>query len=170
MWSSITNIISGENGILGGITDIVDRFTMSKEEKLKMKLELEKFLKEKEAMYLADVQNARAMQVAALNQKDLFSKRFLYYLAGTSILIGFIYVFLITFLEVPQANQRFADTILGVVISTVFGLIYNFFFGSSQGSQVKTHLINENVKSITNHTLTRREKRKLKRAEKAIKP
>lgn len=91
--------------------------------------------------YLVDVQNARNMQISALNQTDVFSKRFVYYLGAGSTLIGFIYIFLVTFLPIPPTSLRIADTILGVVIGTVFGTIFNFFFGSSKGSSDKSELI-----------------------------
>lgn len=91
--------------------------------------------------YLGDVQDARSMQVEALKQDDKFSKRFTYYLAAGSLVLGFAYIFLITFSEIPVDNQRFADTILGVVIATVITTIYNFFFGSSKGSVDKNNLL-----------------------------
>ena len=91
--------------------------------------------------YLADVANARDMQKSALSQSDVFSKRFTYYLAAFSVLAGFGYIFMITLIIIPKDNQRFADTILGVVISIVFGTIYNFFFGSSKSSSDKNELL-----------------------------
>jgi len=110
-------------------------------------IEYQKLIKEYELNelkeYLADVQNARAMQIEALKQDDKFSKRFVYYLAAFSIGLGFAYIFFITFCDIPQANQRFADTILGVVISIIFGTIFSFFFGSSKGSSDKTRLLIE---------------------------
>lgn len=63
-----------------------------------------------------------------------------------SIGLGFLYVFLITFLEVPEQNQRFADTVLGVVISMVLTTVYNYFFGSSKGSSDKQRMIETNIK------------------------
>lgn len=94
--------------------------------------------------YLADVADARDMQKTALGQEDVFSKRFIYWLAGGSLFLAFIYIFVITFLIIPESNQRFADTILGVVISVIITTIYNFFFGSSKGSKDK-----DDIKKIT---------------------
>lgn len=114
------------------------------------RLEFEKLVKDYELnelkVYMDDVANARDMQKAALNQSDVFSKRFTYYLAAVSIVLGFAYVYLITFFPIPATSQRFADTILGVVISIVFGTIYNFFFGSSKGSADKNAIF-ENLKN-----------------------
>lgn len=86
---------------------------------------------------LDDVNSAREMQIQAMQQSDNFTKRFIYWLAAGSLVLGFAYVFFITFWEIPEANIRFADTILGVVIATIITTIYNFFFGSSDGSKKK---------------------------------
>ena len=88
----------------------------------------------------ANTADARDMQKTALGQEDKFSKRFLYWMAAGSLLFGFAYIFLITFATLPQQNQRFADTILGVVIATIITTIYNFFFGSSKGSKDKDNI------------------------------
>lgn len=88
-------------------------------------------------MILTDVADARDLQKTALGQNDIFSKRFLYWLAAGSLFLGFVYIFVITFVTIPESNQRFADTILGVVIATIITTIYNFFFGSSKGSKDK---------------------------------
>lgn len=96
---------------------------------------------QEQKMFLEDVTGARDMQRSALQQDDKFSKRFTYYLAAGSLLLGFTYIFFITFTVIPADNQRFADTILGVVIATVITTIYNFFFGSSKGSSDKTSLL-----------------------------
>ena len=90
--------------------------------------------------------DARAMQVAALNQDDKFSKRFVMYLATFWSLTAVAYIFFITFVEIPQANVRFADTVLGTVLGTVVATTINFFFGSSASSKEKTQLLKENGK------------------------
>lgn len=104
--------------------------------------EYELFLKEQKMAY-EDTASARAMQMKALEQDDRFSKRFIYWLAAGSLFLGFSYIFFITFSQIPVENQRFADTILGVVITLVMGTIYTFFFGSSKGSWDKTNLLNK---------------------------
>jgi len=98
-------------------------------------------------LYLADVADARDMQKTALGQDDVFSKRFIYWLTAGSLFLGFLYVFVITFITIPAENQRFADTILGVVISIIFGTIYNFYFGSSKGSKEKQDIITNKIKN-----------------------
>lgn len=89
--------------------------------------------KEQELERLAyqDKANARAMQTAALNQKDKFAKRFVYYLATFWSVAATVYLMCITFVQIPEASVRFADTILGFVLGTVIASIIGFFFGSS---------------------------------------
>ena len=88
-------------------------------------------------MAYGDRANARAMQVAALQQTDLFSKRFVYYFAIFWSVTAALYIAFITFGEIPEANVRFADTILGFLLGTVVATIIQFFMGSSDGSKQK---------------------------------
>jgi hypothetical protein len=90
--------------------------------------------------------DARAMQVAALNQDDKFSKRFVMYLATFWSLTAVVYIFLITFTNIPELNIRFADTILGFLLGTVVATILNFFLGSSAGSKEKTEALAAELK------------------------
>lgn len=89
------------------------------------------------AMAYGDTANARAMQVAALQQDDLFSKRFIYIFATFWSIFAAGYIAFITFGTIPEDNQRFADTILGFLLGTVVATILQFFFGSSMGSKKK---------------------------------
>ncbi|MDB4575357.1 hypothetical protein N9112_00175 [bacterium] len=88
--------------------------------------------------YLEDVQDARGLQEAALDQEDTFSKRFVYYLAMFWSLAAAIYIGCITFLTIPEGNERYADTIIGFLLGTLIAQIFNYFFGSSRGSHKKT--------------------------------
>ncbi len=90
--------------------------------------------------------DARAMQVAALQQDDKFSKRFVLYLATFWSLTAVVYIFLITFTNIPELNIRFADTILGFLLGTVVATILNFFLGSSAGSKEKTEALAAELK------------------------
>jgi CDP-diglyceride synthetase len=91
----------------------------------------------------ANTENARAMQVAALNQSDVFSKRFVYYFAAFWSLAACLYIGFITFTEIPEKNLRFVDTILGVCIGGIITTILNYFYGSSQQSAKKTELMSK---------------------------
>lgn len=85
----------------------------------------------------ANVADARAMQVAAFNQADVFSKRFTMYLTAFWSLAAAVYIGFITFSVIPDTNIRFADTILGFILGTVIATMLNFWFGSSIGSKEK---------------------------------
>jgi len=86
---------------------------------------------------MADRQKARELAMESIKSDDKFIRRFNYTFAIYSVSIGFIYIFLITFLTIPPENVRFADTILGVVISAMIVGIYQFIYGSSLGSKFK---------------------------------
>ena len=103
----------------------------------------EEFMVEQANKNTAD---ARAMQIAALNQTDLFSKRYVMYLATFWSLTAVAYIFLITFTNIPEMNVRFADTILGFLLGTVVATILNFFLGSSASSKEKTEVLAAELK------------------------
>lgn len=94
-----------------------------------------------EKAYLADVASAREMQIAALGQEDQFSKRFVYYFSMAWSLFAMAYFLAVTFIEVPPAGIRIADTILGVLIGTVLVGIFHYFFGSTSGGKLKSELL-----------------------------
>jgi len=99
------------------------------------KLKLKELDIEYTRLFLDDKADARALQVAALNQDDTFSKRFLYYFAAGWSLFAMLYVAAITFVGVPEDSVRFADTVLGFLLGTLIAAIINFFFGSSRRDQ-----------------------------------
>lgn len=94
-----------------------------------------------EKAYLANIANARAMQIAALAQEDLFSKRFVYYFAAAWSLFSMLYFTAVTFIPLTPAGQRIADTILGVMIASVIGVMFAYFYGSTRGSLEKSKLL-----------------------------
>ena len=102
-------------------------------------------------LHNANTANARAMQVAALQQDDLFSKRFLMYFAIGWSVCAVVYIACITFAAIPPANIRFADTILGFVLGTIVSTLLNFFFGSAHGSTDKQETIKEVLHSKMEH-------------------
>lgn len=94
-----------------------------------------------EQLNAEDRKSARQMQMAALAQDDKFSKRFVYYLASFWSIFAASYIFGITFFDVPEGSQRFADTCLGFVLGSIISTIITFFYGSSSGSKAKTDAI-----------------------------
>ncbi len=98
-------------------------------------------------MDLENVKDARAMQNTALNQSDVFSKRFVYYFAAFWSVFAVVYISAITFATIPKDNIRFADTIIGFLLGTVVATILNFFYGTSKSSQDKTDKLAEMAKA-----------------------
>jgi len=118
------------------------QYEMDHEESLmKLRHEDDKLSAEIEKAYLADTQSARTMQVAALAQDDKLAKRFVYYFAIFWSLSAAAYIAGITFGTIPEANIRFADTILGFLLGTIVAQIISFFYGSSRSSQNKEEVI-----------------------------
>ena len=125
---SLVGDVLPEKGILGIVKNLI-----SNDDKLtpEQKVEALELLK----IDLENTKDARDMQKIALQQDDIFSKRFVYYLASFCSVVSAVYFFLATFTSV--VNERVSDTILGFLLGTIIGTIVNFFFGSSQGSKEK---------------------------------
>lgn len=95
---------------------------------------------------IEDRKSAREMQVAALGQDDVFSKRFNYYLSSAIIIIFFIVMILLFFVEIPEGNSEIVYMGFGTFIGIV-GTVAAFYFGSSSGSKDKTEGLMQALKS-----------------------
>ena len=147
--------IGGGTNLLEGTRGIIDEIFTSKEEKgaqeiskQELELKLTTFLKEHELavkeqkadvekLFIEDRQNARQMQVAALNQKDKFAKRYVYFLSSFIVIGAFIFGVGLMFIDVPVANR---EIVLQFATVFLFGgavTVIQYFFGSSKGSQDK---------------------------------
>lgn len=120
--------------------DVARAIGLIKKDKGELTEQEQKEFLELAQMDLKDRENARKMQESALMQDDIFSKRFVYYLAAFWSIFAALYFFLVTFFKV--ANVRVSDTVTGFLLGTIVSTIITFFFGSSQGSKVKEQLIN----------------------------
>ena len=119
---------------------------LTAEEKQKIidsQIEIMKIDFEKIKLEYQNTNDARDMQKVALQQDDTFSKRYVYYLATFWSFVAVGYIFLITFLTIPETNVRFADTTLGFLLGTIVATIINYFFGSSKSSSDKNQLLKE---------------------------
>jgi len=124
-----------DKGLLGIVKNLIDKDeAMSPEQKIAAHM-----LRQLEYQDIAD---ARALQVAALNQDDLFSKRFVYYLAIGVFTFSAVIVLLLFWIEIPDKNRDVINFILGVVVGTGLTGVFQYFFGSSKGSKDKTDLLN----------------------------
>lgn len=75
--------------------------------------------------------------------ESTFNRRFLAYFAVGLCAASFGYIVAITFIPIPQGNQRFADLVLGAIIGTTLATPIAFFYGSSKSSQAKDKAIRE---------------------------
>jgi len=105
-------------------------------------------MKEMENARLLDIQNARAMQVSALSQGDLFAKRFVYYFAAGIVALAFAYMFCVTFYSVPEKNLNTVNVVTGFLLGTALSAIIGFFYGSSKSSSDKQEHINSLMKKV----------------------
>ena len=86
------------------------------------------------------------MQKEALKQDDVWSKRFIYIFSGLWSLFAMVFIFAITFGTVPEANIRFADSIIGFLMGTIIATMIQFFYGSSISSRKKTEELVEGLR------------------------
>ena len=120
-----------------GVADTVEAVTKAISADPDVALKLAQIDLETLKVEQANTADARSMQVAALQQSDVFSKRFTMYLTAFWSLCAAVYIGFITFSIIPEPNVRFADTILGFILGTVIATMLNFWFGSSIGSKEK---------------------------------
>lgn len=100
-------------------------------------LKLQELEAEKFKAVLADIQDARAMQMAAIQSDDPFVRRFVYYFIMFWSVFAAVFIPAIVFMPIPEENVRFADTILGFLLGTMVASMFAFLLGSSLGSKQK---------------------------------
>lgn len=110
---------------------------MSQEDVSRLK---EAAMKHEEFMAEIDLKNmegARNMQLKAMDSDDPLVRRFVYFFISFWSILSAIYIGCITFVDIPEDNVRFADTILGFVLGTMVASMFQFLLGSSLGSRNK---------------------------------
>ena len=88
-------------------------------------------------MDLKNMEGARNMQLAAMQSEDPLVRRFVYFFIAFWSVLSAAYIGCITFVDIPDENVRFADTILGFVLGTMVAGMFQFLLGSSLGSRSK---------------------------------
>jgi hypothetical protein len=88
-------------------------------------------------MDLKNMEGARNMQLAAMQSEDPLVRRFVYFFIAFWSVLSAAYIGSITFVDIPDENVRFADTILGFVLGTMVAGMFQFLLGSSLGSRNK---------------------------------
>jgi hypothetical protein len=93
----------------------------------------------------ADRDSARKMQMAALDQDDRFSKRFVYYLAIFIIVSATAFGIMLFFIDVPEANKRLVEMFADIYLFAGAVMVIQFFFGSSKSSKDKTEIMKDSM-------------------------
>jgi len=119
------------------------------EELLQHRQKMEASRLEEERLHQADRADARSLQKEALKQDDIFSKRFIYYYAIAITILSFCFIFLASFLTIPEKNQRTVDTVLGFLLGVSLSAIIQYFYGSSAGSSRKSEVIDQQLREAT---------------------
>lgn len=77
------------------------------------------------------LRNEAELRQALKDQKKLVKSTFTRYLLGWFLVVfSLIYIFALTFFEIPAANQRFADAFGGILIGCVFQTVLAYFFNA----------------------------------------
>ena len=145
-----TNLLTGGVGsIVKDVGEVVGNLVTTDKERLAAENEMEELGIRREEAYLKDTQDARHMQVAALQQDDLFAKRFIYWFAIGWSLFAMGFMVVVTLCVIPEQNLRMVDTILGFLLGTAIAGIFNFFLGTTYRSQKKDDTISNLTKAKT---------------------
>jgi len=154
----LSKIFSGGAGsVIDSVSNVVDKFVQTKEEKDAANLELQKVLNshlevmEQEATKQLEVHQKemdsarnREIQIAIAEKAPLLNKIITPILALAVVTLTFILFYILMFREV--GNEK--DIIIYVlgVLSAVCTQVVSYFFGSSQGSAQKQTQIDKLMK------------------------
>lgn len=79
-----------------------------------------------------DMSAARDKLTEMLASNDRVAKHFLYWYAWFWAIASISYFFAVTFINLPEKGQHFADVILGFLLGTAVATIIGFFYGNSK--------------------------------------
>lgn len=135
--------------ISGAIAEVGDLLGNSPSDpetsKLLYQLELNRleWEKEIELAYLADVKDARQMQVEALKQDSWLAKHFIYLLSGFIIMAATLFGVMLFYIEFPEENRRMVEMFSDIYLFGGAIMVLNFHLGSSKGSADKNGMIDK---------------------------
>lgn len=127
----------GVGSIVKGVTDLASDLITTDKERLAAENERDQISLDREKAYLADTDSARKMQIAALGQEDVFSKRFVYYFSMAWSVFAMAFMAVVTLCEIPDKNANSVNIILGFLLGTAVASIFSFFLGTTQQSKTK---------------------------------
>ncbi len=79
-----------------------------------------------------------------MDEKEKIAKMVLI-MACAIIGIGFSYLFLVTFLTLPETGKDHAKTIVGFILGVGISTLLNYYWGSSSGSAAKSETIDREL-------------------------
>lgn len=136
--------------LTGGVGSLVEtvvkgagELITTDKERMAAEIDMERLGIQREEAYLKDTQSARQMQVAALQQDDLFAKRFVYWFSITWSLFAMVFLLCVTFLDIPKDNANTVSVVLGFLLGTAISSIFSYFLGTSMSSKSKDLTINK---------------------------
>lgn len=127
----------GVGSIVKGVTDLASDLITTDKERLAAENERDQISLDREKAYLADTDSARKMQIAALGQEDVFSKRFVYYFSMAWSVFAMAFMAVVTLCDIPDKNANSVNIILGFLLGTAVASIFSFFLGTTQQSKTK---------------------------------
>jgi hypothetical protein len=119
-----------DKGILGIAKNIIDQSTVSESEKAEMLAEIKNIEFEMFQEQTKDTQNARQREVALKDTIGVWVQN----LSACVVIVAFIgLLFGVVFMKIEVQNKELVYTLVGL-LGGVVGSIFNYWFGSSQGS------------------------------------
>jgi hypothetical protein len=123
-------------GIFDGVSTIIKEFHLSPEDEIKLKLSLAQLQLQTYQAQIADTQSARQMQIAT---RSVWPG-----LLTLIIMVGFFTALgIVIYHGLPALGAAGSEAILLLLgtLTTGFGMVLTFWFGSTMGSQNKDQMI-----------------------------
>jgi hypothetical protein len=120
-----------------GVGETVEEITQAIQADPNAALKLAEIDTSRFELEVKDRASAREMAMVAIQSDDPFVRRFTYYFIGFWSAFAMVIIPCMIFMPIPEANVRFADTILGFMLGTVIASMFAFLLGSSFGSRQK---------------------------------
>jgi len=125
----------GVQGVLGGINDLIKTFKLPAEDAAKFQQQTQELLERQFEAMLADVNSARQMEMATKSKTPE-------YLSAISVIGFFGILALVIFYTIPTSVMPTVSILLGYLGAMVQS-VFQFYFGSSQGSQQKDQMLKD---------------------------
>lgn len=129
--------------VIESVGNAADSLFTSDDERNKAELEARRIDADLDKAYLEDRDSARKLQTAALQQDDVFSKRFVYYFSIGWSVFAMAFMAVATLADIPEKNASTVSTIMGFLLGTAVSSIFSFFLGTTQANKSKDATIQQ---------------------------